>query len=144
MEERNTNNEGLHSLLGAGQTEEDAKVSEALEKVAKEHGIESVTAIALAYVMAKAPYVFPIVGGRKVEHLKDNIQAIKIKLSSKQIEYLESVVPFEPGFPQNFVGDDPHVTGQTQMMLALSAQMSWVQAPKPIGHEQRVQSPSEV
>lgn len=135
MEERNKNNEGLRSLLGPGQSEEDAKVSEALEKVAKEHGIESVTAVALAYVMAKAPHVFPIVGGRKVEHLMDNLQALKIKLSSKQIEYLESIVPFKPGFPQDFVGDDPHVTGQSQMMLALAAPMSWVQSAKPIGHE---------
>lgn len=135
MEERNKNNEGLRNLLSAGQSEQDVKVSEALEKVAKEHGIESVTAVALAYVMAKAPHVFPIVGGRKVEHLMDNVQALKIKLSSKQIEYLESIVPFQPGFPQDFVGEDPHVSGQSQMMLALTAPMSWVQAEKPIGHE---------
>jgi len=106
-----------------------------LEKVAKEHNIESVTAIALAYVMAKAPYVFPIVGGRKVEHLKDNIQALKIKLSSKQIEYLESIVPFQPQFPQTFVGEDPHVTGQSGFMLAMTAPLSWVQGQKPVDHE---------
>ena len=135
MEERKKNNEGLRNLLGSGQTEEDVKVSEALENVAKEHGIESVTAVALAYVMAKAPYVFPIVGGRKVNHLMDNVQALKIKLSTKQIEYLESIVPFQPGFPQNFVGDDPHVTGQSQMMLSLTAPLSWVETAKPIGHE---------
>ncbi len=104
MEERKKNNEGLRSLAGAGQSENEAKMSEALEKVAGEHGLESPTAIALAYVMAKAPYVFPIVGGRKVEHLKDNIKALEIKLTEKQIEYLESIVPFEPGFPNNFVG----------------------------------------
>jgi len=45
--------------------------------------------------MSKAPNVFPIVGGRKVEHLMDNVQALKIKLTDKQIEKLESVVPFE-------------------------------------------------
>lgn len=104
MEERKKNNESLRSLAGAGQSEQEAKMSEALEKVASEHGIESPTAIALAYVMAKAPYVFPIIGGRKVEHLHDNIQALKIKLTDKQIEYLESIVPFVPGFPNNFVG----------------------------------------
>ena len=70
MEERKKNNEGLRSLAGPGQNEQESKMSEALENVAKEHGIESVTAIALAYVMAKAPYVFPVVGGRKVEHRK--------------------------------------------------------------------------
>ena len=49
--------------------------------------------------MQKAPYVFPIVGGRKVEHLMANIEALEIKLSRDQIKYLESIEPFEPGFP---------------------------------------------
>ncbi len=53
--------------------------------------------------MQKAPYVFPIVGGRKVEHLKANIQALDIRLSKKQIEYLESVVPLDPGFPTSII-----------------------------------------
>jgi len=96
IEERKKNNENLRSMMGQSeQTEVESKVSEALEEVAKEHGIESVTAVALAYVMSKAPNVFPIVGGRKVEHLMDNVQALKIKLTDKQIEKLESVVPFE-------------------------------------------------
>ena len=43
--------------------------------------------------------------GRWVEHLHDNIESLKIKLSDKDIEKLESVVPFTPGFPNNFVGD---------------------------------------
>lgn len=101
MEERKKNNEGLRSIMGPGQSEDEAKMSEALSKVAAEHGIESVTAIALAYVMSKTPNVFPIVGGRKVEHLKDNIQALKIKLTSEQIEYLESQKPFSVGFPND-------------------------------------------
>ena len=55
--------------------------------------------VAIAYLMQKTPYVFPIVGGRKVEHLMANIEALEITLSNDQIKYLESVVPFEPGFP---------------------------------------------
>jgi aryl-alcohol dehydrogenase-like predicted oxidoreductase len=98
MEERKKNKEGLRSMMGVNeQSEDEIKMSEALGKVAAEHGIESVTAVALAYVMSKTPNVFPIVGGRKVEHLKDNIQALKIKLTTKQIEFLESVKPLTPG-----------------------------------------------
>ncbi|KAE8310003.1 hypothetical protein BDV41DRAFT_546331 [Aspergillus transmontanensis] len=48
-------------------------------------------AIALTYVMAKALNVIPLVGGRKVEYLHDNIQALSIKLTEDQIEYLESI-----------------------------------------------------
>lgn len=39
-----------------------------------------------------------IVGGRKIEHLMDNIQALTLDLSKEQIEYLESVIPFDIGY----------------------------------------------
>lgn len=136
LEERKAKGEGLRAMLGNGaQTDDEVKMSEALAKVAAEHGIESVTAIAIAYVMAKTPNVFPIVGGRKVEHLHDNIQALKIKLSPKQVEYLESVKPLDVGFPNNFIGPDPRTTGSAGGLLASNAPISFVQAPKPIGLE---------
>ncbi|EXJ85634.1 aryl-alcohol dehydrogenase AAD14 [Capronia coronata CBS 617.96] len=136
IEERKKRGEGLRGLTGPGeQMELEAKVSEALEQVALEHGNCSITAIALAYVMSKTINVFPIVGGRKVEHLKDNIKALSIKLSDKQIEHLESVVPFDIGFPNNFIGPDPKVTGQPNPLTATSAQIAWLQGPKAIGRE---------
>ena len=49
--------------------------------------------------MQKTPYVFPIIGGRKVEHMKANLQALDIALTPKQITYLESILPFNKGFP---------------------------------------------
>ncbi|KAK9371717.1 NADP-dependent oxidoreductase domain-containing protein [Lipomyces chichibuensis] len=134
VEERKKKGEGLRNVIGADQTEDEVKMSEALAKVASEHGIESVTAIALAYVLAKAPNVFPLVGGRKVEHLQDNIQALKIKLTIEQIEYLESVRPFDIGFPSNFIGEDPKVTGKAGGIgLAASAPLAFETYPKPIG-----------
>lgn len=59
--------------------------------------------VAIAYLLLKTPYVFPIVGGRKVEHLLDNIEALDIDLTNEQIAYLESILPFDPGFPSTFV-----------------------------------------
>ena len=53
--------------------------------------------------MQKTPYVFPIVGGRKVEHLNDNIEALSIALTPEQIAFIESILPFDSGFPSNFV-----------------------------------------
>jgi diketogulonate reductase-like aldo/keto reductase len=88
-----------------------------------------------AYVMQKAQYVFPIIGGRKVEHLHDNIKALSIHLTDKQIEFLESVRPFDVGFPMNFVGTDPHATGQSGPLVAAVAPMAWQRDGKPIGHE---------
>ncbi|KAK1977048.1 aldo/keto reductase [Colletotrichum cereale] len=128
IEERKKAGEGLRSFVSTGQqTEMEIKVSEALEEVAREHGVESVTAIALAYVRSKAANVVPIVGGRKVEHLKANIDALKIKLTDDQIAYLESVKDFDVGFPSNFLGDDPNVTG-TSVRLSRAAQMSFPNA----------------
>ena len=78
-------------------------MSAALEKVAKEVGTEHITAVAIAYVMQKMTHVFPIIGGRKVEHLMANIEALKISLSEEQIKFIESVLPFDPGFPTTFI-----------------------------------------
>ena len=49
--------------------------------------------------MQKAPYVFPIIGGRKVEHLYQNLEALDISLSPEQIQTLDNIVPFDKGFP---------------------------------------------
>lgn len=53
--------------------------------------------------MHKAPYVFPIVGGRKVEHLLANIEALSIRLSAEQIAYIEGILPFDKGFPNSII-----------------------------------------
>ncbi|KAK9327439.1 NADP-dependent oxidoreductase domain-containing protein [Lipomyces starkeyi] len=135
VEERKKRGEGLRSLRGADQSEDEVKMSEALAKVASEHNVESITAIALAYVLAKAPNVFPVVGGRKIEHLQDNIQALKIKLTNEQIEYLESVKPFDVGFPTNFIGEDPKITGKAGRLLAASAPLSFEKYSKPMGQD---------
>ncbi|KAJ7346266.1 aryl-alcohol dehydrogenase [NADP+] [Mycena albidolilacea] len=86
--------------------ENEKKISYALEKVAGEIGTKSLTAVAIAYVLAKTPYCFPIIGGRKIEHLMSNIESLDISLSKEQIAFLESVVPFDPGFPHTMIGDD--------------------------------------
>ena len=58
--------------------------------------------VAIAYVMHKTTHVFPIIGGRKVEQLEANIEALNVSLSEEQIKFLESSVPFDPGFPHTF------------------------------------------
>ena len=83
-------------------TPEQRKVCLALEKVAQEIGAKSLNAVAIAYVMQKTPYVFPIIGGRKVEHLMSNLEALDITLSPAQIAYLEGILPFDRGFLYNY------------------------------------------
>ncbi|EDR13194.1 uncharacterized protein LACBIDRAFT_177284 [Laccaria bicolor S238N-H82] len=86
-------------------TDKEKRVCKALEQVASEVGAKSITSVAIAYVMQKTPYVFPIIGGRKIEHLEANLEALDISLSDEQIKFLEAVEPFELGFPGWMIGD---------------------------------------
>jgi hypothetical protein len=120
-QKRKDSGEKGRDLTGSGweRDEDQVKMSRTLEKIGKEVG-GGVTAgeissgslifscldhflVAIAYVMQKTPYVFPIVGGRKVEHLKQNIEALTISLTPEHIAEIEGVLPFDPGFPHTFV-----------------------------------------
>lgn len=121
--------------LRAPQTSKEAKVSAALEKVAYEHGLESLSTIALAYVIQKTPNVLPIVGGRKVEHLHDNIKALSVRLTDEQIRYLESQTDFDVGFPADFLGESPAATGQSTLLVARTAPIAYAGPTKPFVKE---------
>ncbi|KAE8450860.1 hypothetical protein EG329_005773 [Mollisiaceae sp. DMI_Dod_QoI] len=78
------------------------KFGEVMERIGKEKGSDSM-GVALRYCMMKAPYVFPVVGGRKLEHLKRNIEALSIDLSEEEIREIESAVPFDFGYPHSLL-----------------------------------------
>lgn len=103
--------------LRGEQSETDIKVSETLEKIAGEiGGGATVTSVALAWMLVKIPYIFPIIGGRKIEHLHDNIKALSHNLSEKQMQELEAVKPLELLFPHSMISQDPHyVPGSTTL-----------------------------
>jgi aryl-alcohol dehydrogenase-like predicted oxidoreductase len=118
------------SYIMSGKEEQ---VSLALDKIAKRKNT-LITSVALAYVMHKAPYVFPIVGGRKVEHLKGNIEALSLRLSEEDIKEIESAYPFEIGFPNKFLsGGDTWVQGPQDIAFSnRSGFFDYVERPKPI------------
>ncbi|KAF9069350.1 Aldo/keto reductase [Rhodocollybia butyracea] len=130
---RKESGENGRTMLGDWQRNEaEVKISRALEKVASEVGVGSnIGAVAIAYVMQKTPYVFPIIGGRKIEHLQANVQALKISLTKEQIQFLEGVIPFDAGFPHSHIGDgtEPFV-GMLNAMTLQKVPMS--QPIKPI------------
>lgn len=53
--------------------------------------------------MQKAPCVFPIIGGRTVEHLKGNIPALEVVLSEEDITEIENAYDIDHGFPHTFL-----------------------------------------
>lgn len=71
--------------------------------------------------------MYVTVGGRKIEHLHDNIQALRINLTDAHMQTLESVLPFDIGFPAKQFGADPALAGETTNgVLKASAPMQWV------------------
>ncbi|TCD60871.1 hypothetical protein EIP91_009377 [Steccherinum ochraceum] len=98
------------SMVSSGweRNENEKKMAKALEQVAKEVGAKHITAVAIAYVMQKAPHVFPIIGGRKIEHLMSNIEALSVSLSNEHIKFIESVLPFDFGFPYQYFPIDEY------------------------------------
>ncbi|KAJ7690343.1 NADP-dependent oxidoreductase domain-containing protein [Mycena rosella] len=109
-------------------SENEKKISQALEKVAGEVGTKSIAAVAIAYLMQKVPYCFPIIGGRKIEHLMSNIEALDISLSNEQIAFLESVIPFDPGFPTTLIGDGT----QINELIGSAAHFQKIALPEPL------------
>ncbi|KAF9012088.1 arylalcohol dehydrogenase [Hymenopellis radicata] len=112
------------SVLAGGKLRSDAEEQKEGERrgtAGDEWPLErSEARIAIAYVMHKTTNVFPIIGGRKVEHLKDNMEALDISLSTEQIKYLDVINPFDPGFPSTLIGDGTYYN----RFLASAAQMA--------------------
>lgn len=113
-------------------TDSQVKISRVLETVAnRKH--TALTSVALAYVMHKAPYVFPIVGGRKVDHLRHNIEALSLELSQDDIHEIEEAIPFDLGFPHSMlwggkVPDHPNKVS----LLAMAGTFDYVPIESPI------------
>ncbi|RDL39948.1 IN2-2 protein [Venustampulla echinocandica] len=108
-------------------------ISKVLEKLGNKHKAQ-ITSIALAYVMHKAPYVFPIVGGRKIDHLKGNIDGLGVALSDEDIEEIDGANAFDIGFPQNFLGGPKGVrTNNDLWLMNFAGHRQDVAKPKAIG-----------
>ncbi|KAF2478859.1 norsolorinic acid reductase/dehydrogenase [Neohortaea acidophila] len=125
--------------VGSEQPEHFARIAGVMEDIAKTKGKDiPVTSIALAYVMHKAPYVFPIVGGRKIEHLKGNIEALSISLSDDEIDKIDAAEPFDLGFPMNFLFEftggkyKTSATAEDVGLTTVNTALESVPKPKPI------------
>ena len=135
--EKEKNNEGRNFIP---LSDHDKKISGILEEVAKSKGCELLQ-VALAYVQQKVPYVFPIVGQRKVEHLKSSIGGLSVYLTEEDIKKVEAAHAFDHGFPHNFLRGtlfDPKATPKEASHPAdvwltnSSGPYDWIEEPKAI------------
>jgi aryl-alcohol dehydrogenase-like predicted oxidoreductase len=71
---------------------ENLAIADAVRTIAE--GIEASPAqVAIAWLMAQGPDVVPIPGARKVHHLEDNYQALKLVLQQTTIDELDAAAP---------------------------------------------------
>jgi aryl-alcohol dehydrogenase-like predicted oxidoreductase len=115
-------------------TEKQIKISDALETVAKRKNT-IITSVALAYVMHKTPYVFPIVGGRTVDHLKQNIEALNLDLTDKDLDEIDSAWEFDPGFPSSMLQAEHNIRKPNDIwLLGMGGTYDYVELPKVRSH----------
>jgi diketogulonate reductase-like aldo/keto reductase len=108
-------------------------VSVVLEKIAASKNT-LLTSVALAYVIHKQPYVFPLVGGRKVSHLEGNIEALGLALSKEEIEEIEHAYDFDIGFPHNLLSGSTAPRGPEDINLTeIRGTFDYIEGIKPIG-----------
>lgn len=114
-------------------TGKEERVSKVLDEIATVKDT-LITSVALAYVMHKAPHVFPILGGRKVEHLASNIAALSLVLSEEEMQKIDAAYGFEMGFPHSFVNPNNRtVLGPRDNMFNQSwGTFDFVEGPKAI------------
>lgn len=69
-----------------------------------------------------------------MEHLKANIEALKIRLTEAEIDVVESAYPFDVGFPMNFLASNPKgPKGPEDIVLTKRmGHLDFVKRPQPI------------
>jgi aryl-alcohol dehydrogenase-like predicted oxidoreductase len=108
----------------------DESISRVLGAIANRK-VVALTSVAIAYVMHKATYVFPVIGGRKLEHLRSNIEALTLRLSDSDIQEIEDAMPFDLGFPHNLIwGDKVPNPVQNLQHHAMAGTIDFVSEPK--------------
>ncbi|KAH6714131.1 NADP-dependent oxidoreductase domain-containing protein [Leptodontidium sp. MPI-SDFR-AT-0119] len=119
------------------------KISEKLEEIATRKST-TVQAVALAYLFHKTPYVFPIIGARKVEHVKAFNDSLSIALTQEDLDSVDGAVPFNPLFPMTFLyefGADRKyslsLTAADNFMYRMAAQMDHPEHQQPIKPKQK-------
>ncbi|RDW56571.1 hypothetical protein BP6252_14076 [Coleophoma cylindrospora] len=117
----------------------DQQVAGVLEKIAHGKGV-SLLSIALAYVLHKSPYVFPLIGARKLEHIQGIVPGLGVALSDDDVELIDSAYEFDHGFPHTFLSGtlfDHSKPRGAQCPADVAGtknfgHFDWVEPPKPI------------
>ncbi|MQS76593.1 aldo/keto reductase [Companilactobacillus halodurans] len=86
---RSETDEGARGKYDAAE-DQDMKIVERVGEVADKHNA-TMAQVALAWLLQKKQVVAPIIGATKPDHLASSVDALKLKLTSEDINYLEEL-----------------------------------------------------
>lgn len=125
FKEREASNPGRVQIAT---TARDKQVSKVLETLADtKHS--SITNVALAYILDKEPFVFPVVGARKTSHIEGSIAGLSTSLTEGEIAQIDRAYDFDPGFPYTFLsGSITQGLGTPQKGASKASEVRWTMA----------------
>jgi aryl-alcohol dehydrogenase-like predicted oxidoreductase len=89
-------------VSGDSLSDHDREVAVAVTEVADGLGVTP-SQVAIAWTMLRSPAIHTIIGARNIEQLHDNLGAVNVYLPPEAVTKLETVAPFEAGFPNDFI-----------------------------------------
>lgn len=102
-------------------TERNLAITQAVSDLAQKKKI-SPAQLALSWIRSqdKNALMFPIVGARSLEHVKDNLDCLNIELDSEDLNHINEISKIELGFPHEFLsreGVRAVIYGETESQL---------------------------
>lgn len=85
-------------------TKKNFEIVDAVIEIANEIGATP-SNISLAWIK-RNPKIIPIIGSRKIDQLKDNLNCINLELSVEQLNKLDDISKIELGFPHDFIASN--------------------------------------
>ncbi len=90
-------------LPGQGRlAEQNLVVARVVDEVAKEISV-SASQVAIAWLLAQPGVIVPIVGARREAQIKNNLEAVKVSLSTEHLKKLSDASHIDLGFPHSFL-----------------------------------------
>jgi aryl-alcohol dehydrogenase-like predicted oxidoreductase len=81
-----------HPRMQPGNLEHNLKLLAQIEEMAQEKGITPAQ-LALAWLLAQGPDVFPIPGIRTRQHLEEDLKALEVELTQDELTWLDTIMP---------------------------------------------------
>jgi aryl-alcohol dehydrogenase-like predicted oxidoreductase len=79
-------------------------IVDAVSEIARSRGVAPAL-VALAWLAARGPDVFPILGAKTLVQYEENMHFLELTLTSQELEQLDRVSAIEFGFPHQFLAD---------------------------------------